>query len=300
MAARVEIEERLERIAAPGFRGKLLARGLARELIWRDGELPEGAPRFSSELTTDLLDYGFTLLRLGLELRTQGSDVEILERAFQTAAEAIEAAVRNGDPTERARGFNRVMAAASYHLAHYSARAYCLVGNDLDVLNLNPAERAVALLMRRGLRRLQAESWAWISSPSVVDGSIASSLESGTLEDDEALQTILNNSIIRAVNIFLYSLETGDDGSHRQSIAVLEDVIGAARELGFVTLWWLSYVVRRSRRCIERLPMGETIEDREHGDPKRAPCDLGEQGKTHLGENDAKSAPWFLLRRHRY
>ena len=49
-----EISSRLQVIVAPGVRGRLLDRGLARGLIWRDGNLPEGAPEFSDGLSDDL------------------------------------------------------------------------------------------------------------------------------------------------------------------------------------------------------------------------------------------------------
>ena len=37
-----EIEQSIREATAPGFRGRLLERGLARSMIWVDGELPEG------------------------------------------------------------------------------------------------------------------------------------------------------------------------------------------------------------------------------------------------------------------
>jgi hypothetical protein len=43
MATTIEaIEADIEAASAPGFRGKLLALGQARAIIWRDGVLPRG------------------------------------------------------------------------------------------------------------------------------------------------------------------------------------------------------------------------------------------------------------------
>ena len=60
------LERRLQAATAGGFRNRLLDRGLARGLIWRDGELPPGAPPFSAALTEDLLDYAHTVLAMAL------------------------------------------------------------------------------------------------------------------------------------------------------------------------------------------------------------------------------------------
>jgi len=38
-------------------------------MIWRDGVVPDGAQEFSSSLTSDLLDLGYGILALALELR---------------------------------------------------------------------------------------------------------------------------------------------------------------------------------------------------------------------------------------
>ncbi len=45
-----EIEEAIRQAIAAGFRGRLLERGLARSMIWVDGELPDGSPNFAENL----------------------------------------------------------------------------------------------------------------------------------------------------------------------------------------------------------------------------------------------------------
>jgi superfamily II DNA/RNA helicase len=244
MATIQQIERRINKLRTSGYRNRLLDRGMARELIWKEGEVPEGAPAFSSELSADLLDYGFTMLRLGLELRGQNPRAELLEKAFQIAAEAIEASVRNGSSSERSRGFHKVMAAAAYHLGHYSARSYCLLGSKLEDLNLNRAEMIVALLMRRGLKQLEQESWTVLTDANRSDNGLSNSLEQRSIGDDDALQIILNDSIVRSINIFLYALETGLAAGTARAIELLEQVTTVSFEFGFVTLWWLSHVAR--------------------------------------------------------
>src|SRR5579885_828498 len=78
---------RINRLTTPGHRGNLVARGLARGLVWRDGALPPEAPSFSPDLTTDLLDHGFQLLSTALSLRAAGGDADVVRRGLYAAAE---------------------------------------------------------------------------------------------------------------------------------------------------------------------------------------------------------------------
>jgi hypothetical protein len=78
------IVERLNGLIEPAARGRLLARGLARGLLWRDGVLPLGAPQFTPSLTLDLLDFGYGVLALALELRDANRTREP-DAVFQTS-----------------------------------------------------------------------------------------------------------------------------------------------------------------------------------------------------------------------
>jgi len=69
--------------ATAGFRGRLIARGQARAIIWRDGALPPGAPPFAPQLSYDLHSYGYALLGLGLRLRELGGDAAQARTAFE-------------------------------------------------------------------------------------------------------------------------------------------------------------------------------------------------------------------------
>src|SRR5437879_3234676 len=111
-----EISRRIDEATRPGFRGRLAARGLARNLIWSAGQLPPESPRFDPRLSAELIAYGLALFQLGLQLRVQDRDQPSVSRAFERAGEAIESVVRDGDPNWNDRGFYTVVAAAAYHL----------------------------------------------------------------------------------------------------------------------------------------------------------------------------------------
>src|SRR4051812_4867693 len=156
------IEAALRPLLEPNARGRLLARGLARGMIWREGRVPLGGPSFPEDLTDDLLHFGYGVLALALELRDanleQAEADELFEtdEAFRVAAESIESAARRGGPTDPFRGLHLVVAAAAYHLAGFAARSYALLPSPDPGLNLSSAETALALLLRRELSRLRS------------------------------------------------------------------------------------------------------------------------------------------------
>src|SRR3546814_12258018 len=60
-----------------------------------------------------------------------------------------------GNDQESDRDFHFVMAAASYHLSHLSARAYALLAIVAGDDNFSPTEQALALIMRRDITALR-------------------------------------------------------------------------------------------------------------------------------------------------
>ena len=109
----------------------------------QDGLLPDGAPPLGETIETDLAEYGFSVLRAALALREADRPSELTNIAFERAANAFEAIVRNGSAEEIERGYLRTIAATAYHLAGYSAVAYSLFNERADDLNLSPAETAL-------------------------------------------------------------------------------------------------------------------------------------------------------------
>jgi hypothetical protein len=159
--------------ATAGFRGSLIARGQARAIIWRDGALPPEAPAFAPQLSYDLHSYGYALLGLGLRLRELGGDPAQARTAFEQAATALEAVIAKGNHQEVDRDFHFVMAAASYHLAHFSARAYSLLAIVEADENFSPIERVLAQLMRRNFAALRTSVLDYRASGEGSDARIA-------------------------------------------------------------------------------------------------------------------------------
>jgi hypothetical protein len=235
-----ELQEFIGAIGQPNIRGRLLARGEARAIIRRNGQVPEGAPAFAASLETDLSEYGFSLLRASLALREKREgDATVWHEGFLTAGNAFEALVRNGSPTMPQRGFLRVMGAASYHLAGYAAMSFSLMAQAEEEANLAPAERAIMRLLLSDLGALRGEAETWLRDPDHSDGALQAVLQDGQGETDEVFSVILTTAVYRAFAFFEFALLTGDAAMHGEAQKMLRGALRVADHVGAVPLWWI-------------------------------------------------------------
>lgn len=184
---------------ADGILGRLLYRGAAWSLMREDGVLPQNAPPLGSTIETDLAEHGFALLRGAMALRGQAGASELTSRAFERAANAFEALVRNGAPDASDRGFRRTIAAAAYHLAGFSAVAYSLFSETTDDLNTSPSETAIRYLILRDLDKLRGFVREWLGDETHTDDQITETLRGDDPDVDEVLSIILNTTVCRAL-----------------------------------------------------------------------------------------------------
>jgi superfamily II DNA/RNA helicase len=250
-----EVVQRIVQATEPDFRGRLVARGLARNLIWEDGALPEGSPPFALNLSSSLLGYGLALFQLGIELRRLDRGHVAALRAFERAGEAIESVVRDGDPEATDRGFYTIVAAAAYHLGHFSARAFSLLpaegkqspedaadisisGSAISQLLFSPAQRAVALLIRRDLSGLSRTALAWSGEGRGFDHTLAEIIESGG-DFEDAIHNTLNSLFHRALSIAIFGFELGQREHIEHAIELLREGRESSGELNSVPFWWI-------------------------------------------------------------
>lgn len=234
-----ELSSRLQGAVAPGVRGRLLDKGLARGLIWRDGSLPEGAPEFPESLSEDLLDYAHSVMAIALRLRAAGApNTRVLERAFLVAGESIEAAVHRGEERHD-RGFHRVTAAVAFHLGRYAARAFSMLPAGTEAQNLAPTEAALVQLLRRRLDELHKVFSSWLLDPTNADEAVAARLESDAdFDQTDAVHSVLTSSFMRGLALFDHALTTGASDVAEQARMRLTATADAARELNAVSHWW--------------------------------------------------------------
>ena len=225
-------------------------------MIWRDGVLPPDAPAFSPQLSYDLNSYGYALLGLGLRLREMEGEAAKARSAFEQAATALEAVVAKGNREEDDRYFHFVMAAASYHLAHLSARAYSLLAIVDSDDNFSPAEQVLALLMRRNMRALHTKVLEYRVSGAGSDERIAGSIQAhlGELEGvaDQArdadgflfdnLAIALTDVFFGAMALFLLAVDRGERHLLDRAIGQLQGSLSVCGEMNLVPHWWVHRV----------------------------------------------------------
>jgi superfamily II DNA/RNA helicase len=247
------IEADIDAAVVPGFRNRLIARGQARAMIWRDGVLPPEAPAFSPQLSADLFGYAYALLEMGVRLLELGGDPARARLAFEQAATALEAVIARGDRGGTDRDFHFVMAASAYHLARLSARAYSLLTIVRAEQNFSPIERALALLMIRDLEELEAEALrvraAGAGSDDAVAAYLQAKLEAVELVPDaanpdgpgflfDAVDAALTDRFFGAVAGLLLALDRGERLLLDAAIAELRVGLEACRDLNLVPQWW--------------------------------------------------------------
>ena len=237
-----ELIQFLRENSDPRSRGRLIARGAARAIIRQDGILPEGAPAFAPTIDVDLSEVGFSLLRASLALKEAGGDLTIWRDGFERAGNFFEALVQNGATDDVARGFNRVIGAAAYHLAGKSALAFSLMSRAVGEQNLAPVEEAIVSLILRNLDRLSDQARNWLLDPTNNDEVLAQRLNANELDPDDAISSVITSTIYRAFAFFQFALQTGELSLVEQAKSLLESALLLSKRANAVSLWWVSRV----------------------------------------------------------
>jgi len=264
MASTIEEIEALIRSAlVGGYRGRLLERGLARSMIWQEGELPQDAPLFARSLSYDLLSYGYSLLSLALRLKELGGNDNLCREAFEKSASAISDVVDNGDPDNPEKGFHKVLSASAYHLGRYSAKAYSLINRNLEGENLSEIERTLCLLILRRFNDLETAVINWKLSGKGSDEGLAEQIETQLNSFSENIDSenppqefgvssveipIINQAItdsyFSAIFEFIFALETGNQSLKDFAVTRLENSLSICEELNLLPQWWVFRITK--------------------------------------------------------
>jgi hypothetical protein len=159
---------------------------------------------------------------------------------FRSAGEAIEAVVRNGDKSSPDHGFHSLVAAASYHLAHYSARAYSLLPTTTAAVNLSPPEMLLFGIIKRDLLQVRIACVSYLNDPSNDGQSLAQAIERGDASIEDLYYVANTTNYFRAVARYLYALDSGRQGLFEEARAMLREGVELSVESEHVPLWWLN------------------------------------------------------------
>jgi superfamily II DNA/RNA helicase len=258
-----EIEQSIREAITPGFRNRLLERGLARSMIWIDGELPEGSPMFAEKLSYDLLSYGYSLLSLAIRLRDLGGNEDLCRAAFEKSATAITDVIHNGNPEDPEKGFHKVLASSAFHLGRYSAKAFSLIQSNLENQNLSQIEELFSLLMLRQFDQIEVMVLQWKASGEGSDELLAERLETEidqlnqiTNTDDEPeeygissieipiVQQAITDNYFSSIFEFLFALETGSQDLLEKSILRIDTSLTICGELNLLPQWWVLRITK--------------------------------------------------------
>lgn len=241
------IRATLDELIHPDARGRLLARGTARGMVWRGGELPKEAHKFPPELTPDLLDFGYGVLALALELRDENRKRSPESRYqtteyFRVASEALESAARHGSADDLTRGRHLVVCAAALHLAGFAARAYSVLSRAMLDVNLSSAERALGFLIRRELAPLREHIITWLADPKHSDDAVALRLadEEDEFDSDDAIAVAVMAAFHRNLGRADTALMYGDFELMRAAERGFDELVEACVEARNVSLWWVT------------------------------------------------------------
>lgn len=237
-----ELHTFLETATEEGVWGRLLYRGTAWSLMRTNGVLPINAPPLGATIDTDLAEHGFALLRAAMALRAREGPSELTSKAFEQAAKAFEALVRNADPEAEDRGFRRTIAAAAYHLAGFSAVAYSLFNEASEDMNVAPGEVAVMFLILRDLDRLRAFVRDWLTADEHGDTQLSGAIVQDEVDLDNAVAVVLNTTICRALAYFDFALQTGETEPIESARELLATGIRLSDNAENVPLWWITNI----------------------------------------------------------
>lgn len=258
-----KIEESIQKAISKGFRGRLLERGLARSMIWVEGELNQDSPNFAENLSYDLLSYGYSLLSLGIRLTELNGNPDLSRAAFEKSAIAISDVIHNGNPEDPDKDFHRLLAASGYHLGRFSAKAFSLLNYNIEIANLSQMEKMLSLLILRRFSDLEIIILDWNASGQGSDAFLASKLgfeidqiniknhDKNQIDvfgiESVELPTIdlaITDNYCSAIFEFLFALETGNEDLVVNAINRIDNCLSVSAELNMLPQWWILRITK--------------------------------------------------------
>ncbi|MGX5856496.1 DEAD/DEAH box helicase [Dyadobacter jiangsuensis] len=233
-----ELEGFLRSIPSSEASDSLTNRGIAWSIMRSDPDTLSTV-NFGNTIETDLVEYGFGILRATLSLHEKVGRTDLVRDSFLKVGRTFETVTTNADGNEVTFCFYRIISGCSYHLAGYSAMSFSILSN-IDLQNTTSSEKALVYLLLRNLEELQTFTQSYITSVETQDEYLTEQFNARELDRDEILAIILNVSICRALAFFDFCLQTGNRSFLQGSKDILTTTIRSSATSGFVSIWWIA------------------------------------------------------------
>ena len=233
-----ELESYLNAAVQQEVWGNLSARSAAWANMRKNGEMPNDVQFTSYGMETDLLEYGFSVLRAALRYRELNGNEILSKKAFNVIGRTFESLTTNSSMEAAENDFYKIIAGTSYHLAGYSAMAYSIL-NYPGEKNLTPLESALRQLILRNINGLTSELSDFLNLKENSDISIIAMLSDNKVELDMVLASILNIAGCKGLSYFEFALQTGDNSLLHTAKGLLSKAIKLAKDSGTVTHFWV-------------------------------------------------------------
>ena len=196
---------------------------------------------FDQKLESELELYGFSLIRAGLSLLENEGSSELIEQTFEYAAITFYTLTKSNNKDDIELNFMRIIAAASYHLAGYSASAYSLFSNLSREFKFSIGAKAIMYLIIRDLDKLRTLVNDRLNDQKYSDQNIVDTCtdDEGGIDPDAIVAEILNSTICSALAYFDFALQTGKEELVMKAREILVDSTQLAEDAKNVPLWWI-------------------------------------------------------------
>ena len=224
---------------------KLQAQAHARAILQELGSPRIAWPRFRADLDQRLFYGAHFQIWSALELLDAGKSRLEAQEALSKGAESLEFLCEDPNLDPEVRTEQLLKAAFAYYIAGHYARSFVIIG-ELSALG-EALPRPLSLLLSIMQKRLQAARQITVDvfqAENLTDSGIASELEAGVVDEDEALSRVVFSSLSSAVSLYLEYLKTGDRALFEDALDTANDMILVSRESMFVDLWWWSFCLR--------------------------------------------------------
>lgn len=232
-----ELEAYLKSALVTEVWGNLSGRSSAWANMRKDGVLPPESQFLGRGIETDLLEYGFSLLRAALRYSELKGDENLSKQCFNVIGRTFESLSTNASKESLENDYYKIISGTSYHLAGFSAMAYSIMSSAGR--NITPLESGLRQLILRDISGLRDNLQHFLNLQQNSVPSILALLANKETEIDHTIASILNINGCRAMAYFEFALQTGEGSFLEVSRELLKKAVKLATDSSMVPHYWI-------------------------------------------------------------